>query len=183
MKDQEVTMFRKSIIALVLVAALLLIVFTLASAQAGGREIGQMDMGTPTATLPPTVTPVPSLPLQGDLPLSNTQTGTCPMMSGTAMSGTGTMTGMNMGGMAGMSGMSGMQGMSGMTGMQGMSGMNMTGMSGTMAYYATPWYNDPWLMLGWILVGLVVVGILTGIILGIRWLVRSSKQVPPAASS
>src|SRR5512144_189590 len=116
-------MFRKSIIAIVLSIALLFIVVTLANAQEPGQAVNQMDMPTATATAAPEATPAPAtdLPRCGDLPLSGAQSGTCPMMSGSGMTGMGT----------GMGNMAGMQGMSG-TGMNGMSGMGMNGMSGGM---------------------------------------------------
>jgi hypothetical protein len=179
---QEITMFRKSIIAVVLSVALLFLLFTLVSAD-GQKEVYQMDMNTPTAApLPVESTPVP------DLPLSGTQagTGTCPMMSGTSMTGAGNMSGMGMGNMAGMQGMSGMNmgTMPGMQGMQnmpgGMAGMNM---NGPMAAYATPWYSNPWLMLGWVLLVLVVLAVLAGIVLTAQTLRRRSEAVVPVEKS
>jgi hypothetical protein len=145
--NQEITMLRKSILALIL---------------------GM----TPTPTLLPLdPTPIP------DLPLSGTQSGTCPMMSGTDMTGMG-----NMSGMQGMQGMSGM-GMSGMSGMNGMSGMQeMPGMNG-MTSYPNPWYSDPWWLLGWVLLTLVVLAILAGAVYGFLQIIRRSKSVQPPASS
>jgi hypothetical protein len=178
-------MFRKSIIAVVLSIALLFIVVTLANAQEPGQAIHQMDMPTATATAAPEATPATDVPLSGDLPLSGAQSGTCPMMSGSGMTGMGT----GMGNMAGMQGMSGtgMNGMSGM-GMNGMSGgmMNMEGMSGmngTMAGYPVPWYSNPWWLLGWVLLALVVLAILFGAAYGLIQLTRRSKSENPPASS
>lgn len=173
-------MFRKSIIAVVLGVALLSLFFTLVSAQ-GQKEVYQMDMSTPTAiSLPVESTPVAELPLSG----AQSGTGTCPMMSGTGMTGTGNMSGMgNMAGMQGMSGMN-MGNMSGMQGMQnmpgGMAGMNM---NGSMAAYATPWYSNPWLMLGWVLLVLVVLAVLAGIVLMVRTLRRRSEAAVPVEKS
>jgi hypothetical protein len=186
-------MFRKSIIAVVLGVALLLLFFTLVSAR-GQEDVYQMDMNTPTP-LPAESTPVPELPLAG------AQSGTCPMMSGNSMTGSGNMSGMGMNGMAGMQGMSGMD----MSGMQGMSGMNMDNMSGMqgmqnmpagmmsmngmsgmnnpMVTYSTPWYSNPWLMLGWVLLILVFLTILAGIVFGLQTLRRRSKAVVPAEIS
>jgi hypothetical protein len=172
---KEATMIRKLISSLFLAVALLTVITVLAAAQGEAQAPYQMDMGTPTATLPPAATSVPDLPLSnsGGLPLDGSQTATCPMMGSMNMSGTG-MSGMSMGGMSGM-GMSGMSGMQGMQGMQSMPGMNMTGMNGAMAYYAAPWYTNPWMVLGWILVGLVSISILTGAVLIIRSAVRNSR--------
>jgi hypothetical protein len=179
---QEITMFRKSIIAIVLGVALLFLFFTLVSAQ-GQKEVYQMDMSTPTATvLPVESTPVPELPLSGVQ--SAAQSGTCPMMSGTGMTGMGSMSGMQ--GMSGMDmgNMSAMPGMSGdMMNMGGMTGMNMTGMNGSMATYSTPWYTNPWLMLGWVLLVLVVLAVLAGIVLTAQTLRRRSAAVVPVEKS
>lgn len=166
-------MFRKIIISLVVCAALVLVMATFASAQGASQVSYQDAIPTPTAVVP----------LQSDLPLANSQTGNCPMMSGSGMTGSGGMAGMNMSGMNmnGMSGMpmdqmSGMQGQ-GMSGMTGMSGMNMTGMNG-----GIPWYNNPWLMLGWILLAVAVIGISVGVVLGFRWF-RNSKAAPTVIAS
>jgi hypothetical protein len=160
----------------------LFLFFTLVSAQ-GQKDVYQMDMNTPTAApLPVDATPIPNLPLSG----TQAGTGTCPMMSGTDM------TGMGMGNMAGMQGMSGMNmgNMSGMQGMQNMPGgmMNMSGMAGMnmngpMAAYATPWYSNPWLMLGWVLLVLVVLAVLAGIVLTVQTLRRRSEAVVPVEKS
>jgi hypothetical protein len=186
---QEITMFRKSIIAVVLGVTLLFLFFTLVSAQ-GQKDVYQTDMNTPTAApLPVDSTPVPDLPLSG----AQSGTGTCPMMSGTSMTGTGNMSGMgNMTGMQGMSGMN-MGNMSGMQGMQnmpagtmnmgGMAGMNMTNMNSPMAAYATPWYSNPWLMLGWVVLVLVVLAVLAGIVLTVQTLKRRSEAVVPVEKS
>jgi hypothetical protein len=178
---KEITMFRKSIIAVILGVALLFLFFTLVSAQ-GQKDVYQMDMNTPTAApLPVDSTPVPELPLSG----AQAGTGTCPMMSGTGMTGTGNMAGMGMGNMTGMQGMSGMNmgNMSGMQGMQnmpgGMAGMNMSNMNGPMAAYATPWYSNPWLMLGWVLLVLVVLATLAGIVFTVQTLRRRAEAVVP----
>jgi flagellar basal body-associated protein FliL len=190
--NQEILMYRKAIISLVLCVAVLLAISTLVSAQGDSQPGNQMDMGTPTPV--PADAATPALPLAGDLPLTGSQTGNCPMMRGMGMSGSGNMTGMNMGnmsgmqmgdmsgmsgmtgtqGMSGMSGMQGMSGMSGMQGMQGMSGMNGMAMSGAM--YTVPWYSNPWLMLGWLLLIVTVIAITVGIFLGIRWLFRKPKM-------
>lgn len=163
-------MFRKIIISIVVCAALVLVMATFASAQSGSQVSYQDPMATPTTVLP----------LQGDLPLANSQTGNCPMMSGSGMSGMNMngmsgmpmdqMSGMQGQGMSGMTGMQGMSGMSGMTGMQGMSGMNMPGTNGDML-----WYNNPWLVLGWILLTVVVLVALFGLGLGIRWFILRPK--------
>lgn len=142
-------MFRKIIISIVVCAALVLVMATFASAQSESQVSYQDPMATPTTVLP----------LQGDLPLANSQTGNCPMMSGSGMSG------MNMNGMSGMP----MDQMSGMQG-QGMSGMNMPGTNGDML-----WYNNPWLVLGWILLTVVVLVALFGLGLGIRWFILRPK--------
>ena len=167
-------MFRKSIIAIVLVVALLFLIVTLVSAR-GQTDVYQMDMNTPTAApLAVDSTPVPDLPLSG----AQAGTGTCPMMSGTSMTGTGSMSGMNMGNMSGMQGMQSMPG--GMTNMDGMAGMNM---NGPMAAYAIPWYSDPWLILGWVLLVLVVLAVLVGIVLMVQTLRRRSEAVVPLEKS
>ena len=170
-------MFRKSIIAVVLSFALLFVVVTLANAQEPRQAVVQMDMPTLTATAAPEATPpaATDLPLAGDLPLSGAQSGTCPMMSGSGMTGMGA----GMGNMAGMQGM-GMNGMSGgmMNNMGGMSGMN-----GTMASYSAPWYSNPWSLLGWVLLTLVVLAILFGAAYGLIRLTRGSKSENPPASS
>ena len=176
-------MLRKIIISLVLCATLLLVLSTLVSANGGGRELNQDTMATPTAVVP----------LNEDLPLADSQTGNCPMMGGTGMTGSAGMSGMNMGGMSGMQmgdmsgmqgqGMSGMAGMQGMSSMSGMSGMQgMSGMNGGMAFYAAPWYSNPWLMLGWVLLAVAVIGILAGIVFGIRW-IRNSKPAQTVNAS
>jgi hypothetical protein len=190
-------MFRKSIIAVVLGVALLFLFFTLVSAQ-GQKDVYQMDMNTPTAApLPVDSTPVPELPLSG----AQAGTGTCPMMSGTGMTGTESMAGMGMDNMTGMQGTSGMN-MGNMPGMQGMqsmpggmtlapgasAGVNMDGMAGMnmngpMAAYATPWYSNPWLMLGWVLLVLVVLAVLAGIVLMVQTLRRRSEAVVPVEKS
>lgn len=170
-------MLRKSIVSLVLCIALLLIAITLVSAQTPGQAAGQMDMSTPTATALPEATPAADLPLagSGDLPLSGTQTGTCPMMNGTSTTGMG-----NMGGMQGMSGM-GMNGMSGgMMNMGGMPGMNM---SGSMSSIPVPWYSDPWWLLGWVLLTLVTLAILFAAAYGLIQLTRRSRSAQPPAAS
>lgn len=164
-------MFRKSIAAIVLSIAFLLIVVTLANAQEPGQAAPQMDMSTPTATAAPeaAASPAAELPLSGssDLPLAGAQSGTCPMMNGSGMTG-----------MSGMGNMAGMQGMSGM-GMSGMSGgmANMQNMNGGMAGYSVPWYSDPWLMLGWVLLTLVVLAILFGAAYGVIQFTRRSRSI------
>ena len=174
-------MFRKIIISLVLCSALVLVIATIVSAQSGSQVLYQDAMATPTAVVP----------LQGDLPLANSQTGNCPMMSGSGMSGMSMngMSGMPMDQMSGMqgqgmSGMTGMQGMSGMMGMQGqgMSGTNMTGMNAGMSYYAAPWYNNPWLMLGWILLVIAVIVIVIGVVFGFRR-IRNSRAAQTVNAS
>ncbi len=172
-------MFRKSIISLVLCAALLLIISTLAVAKGGGLGINQAGMETPTLMAESQPTPFP------DLPLSGAQSGTCPMMGGGGMTGsmsgmsTGGMAGMNMSGTSGMTGMSGMQGTAGMS-MGAMSGMNATGMNGMAMNLSTPWYNNPWLLLGWVLLALITTGILIGIIFGVKLAIQRSKPNHPA---
>jgi hypothetical protein len=170
---KEIHMFRKLISSLFL-AVTLLTAFTLLAAAKGGSQVAyQMDMGTPTAASSQAATPVSDMPLTGSesLPLTETQTGTCPMMGSMDMTGMG-MSGMSMGDMSG-------AGMNGMSGMQGMSGMNMPGMNGMMAYQAVPWYSNPWWILGWMLVVAAGVAFLFGAVLGIRWIVRIARQAPP----
>jgi hypothetical protein len=191
-------MYKKIIISLIVSVCLLTLVTILASAQGANQGAYQMDMSTPTPTLPPEPTPVSDLPLSGDVPLTGAQTGTCPMMSGTDMTGMnmGGTTGMNMNGMAGMQGtsnmggmsgmnmggMAGMQGMSGMQGMNSMQGMGPTGMTGSPMYYSTPWYANPWWLLGWVLLILVMSAILAGLGLGIRGLIRSRQTSTDSAA-
>ena len=176
-------MFRKIISSLFLTLGFLMVVTILAAAQGGGQEVNQMDMGTPTAMVSPEATPVSDLPLSGDLPLSETQTGTCPMMGGMGMTGAGSMSGMNMEGMTGM-GTSGMSGISGMQGMSGMNmgtmpGMDMTGTDGMTMNLSTPWYSNPWLLLGWVLLTLVALTILVGAV----YIIRRSRSVPASEAS
>ena len=143
---------------------MLLIVSILAVAQSEGQVLNQTAMETATPMAEPLSTPLSDLPLSG----AQTGTGTCPMMSGTGMTG-------NMSGMQG-------QGMSGMN-MGTMSGMNMAGAGGMTMNLSSPWYSNPWWVLGWVILTLVVITILAGVVFGVIWMIRRSMQVPVSETS
>jgi hypothetical protein len=168
-------MVRKLIFSLVLCLAFLLILSNLVAAGELNGPAYQMGMGTPTPVPQALSTPLSGLPLSG----TAAQTGTCPMMSGSGMTGAG-MSGMGMGDMSGMS-MGGMSGMSGMS-MSGMSGMDMSGVSGMAMNYPSPWYSNPWWLLGWVLLTLLVIAILAGAVFGAIQLIRRNRPAPPVGT-
>ncbi len=97
-------------------------------------------------------------------------------MGGTPMSGMGSMSGeMDMSSCPMMSG-SGMSGMA-MPDDYEIMGMDMTGMSSYVTEDSDSAFSDPWTLIGWVLLGLLVIAVLVAAVLGIVWLIRRSRQV------